>query len=75
MKTTKREIENRNMETAGALIGITLVLCEHKGNIPNWKFVVEKLRDVALGISRCKEEVKVPRNEKRSRNKGNDSEK
>lgn len=63
-KISKKEIEGRNMETAGALIGLTLVLCEHRGYIPNWEFAVEKMRDIALGISRCEVEIKVKRNEK-----------
>jgi nicotinate-nucleotide pyrophosphorylase len=65
-KISKKEIEGRNMETAGKLAGLCMVLCEHRGAVPNWEYAVETLRDIALGIAKCKVEVKVPRDEKRT---------
>ena len=60
-KFNPKKAELENMQTAGELIGITLALCENRGDISNWEFVVEKIRDIALGIAKCKELIKVNR--------------
>lgn len=52
--------EEQRMLLAGKLIGLSLVLCENKGIVPNWEYSVELLRDAAFAITKFKGEVHKP---------------